>query len=120
MNFSEINMEEIFIQLSETLEQCLESKDWKKAVLEITRLDNAVRFTGYFIDNLQNQQNINVRFGFYDAEAVHQLYDLTVTHPLEHQNWNRAIFTLYPSDEFEIEYIWDEALEQELNNLEIA
>lgn len=111
--------QEVFENIASHIYNSQINGNWDYAVLKFILIDNSVEFNLNFYTN-KSAQSTKLINAFDCSTKVHQLYDLTVTHPLEHQNWNRAIFTLYPSDEFEIEYIWDEALEQELNNLEIA
>jgi hypothetical protein len=53
--------------------------------------------------------------GYKYAKAVLELYTLTQTEFPIHENWNRAKYILFPEGKMEIEYSWDEALQNEVD-----
>lgn len=109
-------MKEIFELLGQGLADAIPPNiDYVKGVLNIMRLEKVAEFKGYAIDKNKQKQNLEINFGYAHAKAVHKLYEITQSHPLEHRNWNRAIFTLYPDHKFEMEYIWDQELQDEVD-----
>ena len=108
-------MEEVFQKLGSRLKADLEDVKWVKSSLEIMRLQSTVRFSANYQDQEDNTKDVEVNFGFWEARSVHKLYEITQNHPLEHKNWNRAIFTLYPDNKFDMEYIWDQELQDRVD-----
>ena len=90
---------------------------FKEAILNIMRLKGVVEFKSHIIDDNGEKINLEVSMGQKYAKAVLELYTLTQTEPPIHQNWNRAKYTLFPKGKMEIEYIWDEALQNEVDRL---
>lgn len=90
-------------------------KDWKSVSLKIKRLEKNVGFESYYTDLKNNIIDVDTNVNYQTAKAIHKLYDITQNHPIEHKNWNRAIFTLYPDNSFEIDYIWDQDLQNQVD-----
>jgi hypothetical protein len=87
------------------------------AVLEIKRLTANIGFTGYYITSDEKKKWLDV-FNFHlDSSCIEDLYNITQTQPPIHKNWNRAKYTLFPEGKMEIEYIWDEELQNEVDRL---
>ncbi len=111
-----MTLKQSFEKIAAKVHEDLQKHQWEKAIIQIIRFDGAVRFEGQYqsaFDHLL--KNIDVSFGFWEARAVHSIYKITTTEPPIHKNWNRAIFTLYPNNKFEIEYIWDQELQDDLD-----
>ena len=90
---------------------------FKEAVLNIMRLEGVVEFKSHVVD-LNNQIiNLVVSMGYKYTKAVLELYTITQTQPPVHKNWNRAKYILFPEGRMEIEYIWDEELQNEVDRL---
>ncbi|AYB34885.1 hypothetical protein [Chryseolinea soli] len=110
-------MNEIFNLLaSKVLDSVTHVKDWKSASLKIKRLEKNVGFESYYSDFADKLVEIDTTGDFQTSKAVHKLYEMTQSHPLQHSDWNRAIFTLYPDHKFSIEYIWDQDLHDRVCN----
>jgi len=110
-------MEDIFNEIAHSLNEVI-TKDYSESILEIKRLEGNVGYTGYFIDKEGKKEWLNIFDFKLDSNVIHNLYRNTQNHSLSHKNWNRAKFKLFPNDKFEIEYIWDQELQDEvdLNN----
>lgn len=97
----------------------LESVDrvptWQSAALKIKRLEKNVGFESYYLSETGEQVDVDTSVNYQTAKAVHNLYDITQNHPLPHKNWNRAIFTLFPDNKFDIEYMWDQELQDRVD-----
>lgn len=89
---------------------------FKEAILNIMRLEGVVEFKSHVIDTNGEKINLEVSMGYKYAKAVLELYTLTQTEFPIHENWNRAKYTLFPEGKMEIEYSWDEALQNEVDN----
>ena len=111
-----MNLKESFVKLAVKVQQDLAGIHWAKAVIKIIRFDGTVRFEGEYNDRSDDlTKNMEVNFGFWEARVVHNIYKITTCEPPVHKDWNRAIFTLYPDNKFEIEYIWDQQLQDEVD-----
>jgi len=91
----------------------LDSK-WNKALLKIAIIEDSVEFNLNFSYE-SNKKNTKLNGAFMCSREVHKLYELTQNHPLQHKNWNRAVFTLFPDNKFDMEYIWDQELQDEVD-----
>jgi hypothetical protein len=87
------------------------------AVLEIKRLTANVGFTGYYFTPEEKKKWLNIFDFNLDSSMIEDLYTITQTQFPIHKNWNRAKYTLLPEGRMEIEYIWDEALQNEVDRL---
>jgi hypothetical protein len=92
-----------------------EGLKFKEAILNIMRLEGVVEFKSHVIDLNGEKINLEVSMGYKYAKAVLELYTITQTQPPIHINWNRARYTLFPDAKMEIEYIWDETLQNEVD-----
>jgi hypothetical protein len=88
---------------------------FKEAILNILRLEGVVEFNSYVVDETDSKINLEVSMGYKYAKAVLELYTLTQTEFPIHENWNRAKYTLFPEGRMEIEYIWDDELQKEVD-----
>lgn len=107
-------MKEIFTKLATKLIEDIGDLKWDKAELEIMRLEGTVRFSAIYINECQ-QKDVEVNFGFWEARDIHKLYHITQNEPPVHTNWNRAKFTLFPDGKMQMEYIWDQELQDEVD-----
>ncbi len=107
-------MRELFAEIAASLHK-VTGEGFEKSVLEIKRLEGNVGFTGYYIDDIGVRKWLNIFDFQLDHQSIHNLYRETQEGCLRHKDWNRAIFTLFPDNKFEIEYIWDQELQDEVD-----
>lgn len=88
---------------------------WKSASLKIKKLDKNVGFESYYTNSIGDKVDIDTSVNYQTAKAVIKLYEITQNYPLEHKKWNRAIFTLYPDNKFDMEYMWDQELQDRVD-----
>ncbi|HEY8400099.1 MAG TPA: hypothetical protein VIK89_02495 [Cytophagaceae bacterium] len=100
-----------------TLKSVQNINDWKKALLHIERQEKSVGFKSSYINSLDEEIKIDTEVDYYTSKAVQELYKITTKHPLKHINWNKALFSLYPNNHFEIDYMWDQEFQDEINRL---
>jgi len=103
---------EIAISIIDVLPQ---GEQFTHAVLEIKRLPGNVGFTGYYFTPEEVKKWLNIFSLRLDSQCIEDLYQITQTQPPIHVNWNRAKYTLYPEGKMNIEYIWDQALQDEVD-----
>lgn len=108
--------QEIFQLLgSRALESVKDIGAWKSVSLKIKRLERNVGFECFYLDADGKTVAVDTSVDYKTAKSIHALYEITQSHPLQHQNWNRAIFTLFPGNQFDMEYIWDQELQDRVD-----
>ena len=90
--------------------------NWVAAKLHIKRLPGNVGFNSHVVTSSDELIHLETRMRYEHAKAIHKLYDLTQNHSLEHVNWNRAILKVTPDLKFNMEYIWDQELQNQLDS----
>jgi len=106
---------DIFLTLKEVVKKSISNiEKWDKALLYIKKMKGNTGFeSSYIYDG--NEVKIDTTANYLTHKAVTKLYDITQNEFPKHKDWNRAIFTLFPNNKFEMEYIWDEELQQEVD-----
>lgn len=111
-----MTLKESFAKLAIKVQEDLSNIPWKKAEIKIVRLEGAVKFEGEYFNEYEDlRKNIEVNFGFWEARAVHNIHKITTTEFPKVDNWNKAIFTLSPDNKFEMEYSWDQELQDQVD-----
>jgi len=109
---------EIFNEIAISIINVLpQGEQFNYAVLEIKRLTANVGFTGYYITPEEKKKWLNIFDFNLDSSCIEELYTITQTQSPVHKNWNRAKYTLFPTAKMQIEYIWDEALQNEVDKI---
>lgn len=103
---------EIAIAIIDVLPQ---GEQFNYAILEIKRLTANVGFTGYYITSDERKKWLDIFSFKLDTNCIEDLYKITQNDFPIHKNWNRAKYTLFPEGKIEIEYIWDEVLQNEVD-----
>lgn len=107
---------EIFNQIANSIIDILpQGVQFNYAILEIKRLEGNVGFTGYYITNSDEKKWLDIFSFNLDESYIEDLYHITQNEPPVHKNWNRAKYTLYPEGKMEIEYIWDQELQDQVD-----
>lgn len=87
---------------------------WSYSILKLTVIGNSVEFNlNYYYSN-GSKKNTKYKNSFLLSKEVMKLHSLTNAHP-NYKNWNRAQFTIFPDGKMEIEYIWDQELQDEVD-----
>lgn len=111
-----MQQEEIFQILGEATLKSVESiEGWSSAILYIERQEKSVGFKSSYKDENGKEIRVDTEADYFASKAVKQLYNFTSDHPLEHKDWNKAIFTVTPDSKFNIQYIWDQELQDEVD-----
>ena len=111
-----MTLKESFAKLAIKIQEDLKNISWSKAIIKIMRLEGTARFEGEYFNECEDKgKKIDVNFNFWEARAVHNIYKITTTEPPIVANWNRAIFTLTSDNKFEMEYNWDQELQDQVD-----
>ncbi|WP_404812187.1 hypothetical protein ACIRNY_12130 [Capnocytophaga canimorsus] len=108
-------IEEIYQSLASNINNAIE-EDWSKAVVNIETVGEMASFKGFYLnkDNLQNQIEVDD----FDFDLLFDILDLhKITTEGGNNQWNKAIFTLFPNGNFDMEFIWDQAWHDEIVRL---
>ena len=86
---------------------------WEKAVMSIQRLEGYIG-TGaklYTKDKVIPLDELDA--GYFTSKYIHFLYN-TMTQE-GHHHWNKAEFTLFPDGKFDLQFIWDQEWQDEVD-----
>lgn len=101
-----MTVDEIYEIVAINIANNIEVDTWEKALLFIHGGDNSMGIDGMYISD-NKEYNINVHNFDEDVEfALMELHEITTEGG--GNTWNYAVFTLWPSGEFNIDFSWDE------------
>jgi len=90
--------------------------EWVKAKLDIEVIGEMVSFTGNYLNNKNETKQIDVdEFDFQLTFDVLELHKITTEGG--NNKWNRAVFSVQPAGAFDMEFIWDQELQDEIERL---
>lgn len=104
---------EIFRKIATSIIKSEIDEKWENAILKLGVIENSVDFNLNF-SYQDEKKNTKLEGAFFCSREVIKLHKLTNEHP-DYKNWNRAIFTLYPDNKFDMEYIWDQDLQDRVD-----
>ncbi len=108
--------DEIYLKIGQEISNVIESGNWTNARLEIEIVgEGVVGYTGdYFANNEQKDMSVeNI-----DDDITDWLNELhKVTTEGGNNKWNKAIFTLTPDGQFDMEFNWDQELHDQVEKL---
>ncbi len=89
------------------------SENWQQANVHIEVLDGYCSYTGDFETDDGAKYDIDV-FEFPEnfGDALELLHQITTEGG--HNRWNRAVFRLWSNGKFDMEFIWDQELHDEI------
>jgi hypothetical protein len=104
---------EIYNLIGSNIIHCLDGK-WKEAKLFIEAYPDYVKFTGEYLDQANQNKKMKIRnFNLDEVEnAVWELLKITTKN--ENNRWNKAIFRVWPDNNFDMDFIWDQELDDEI------
>lgn len=106
-----MTVDEIYEKIGHAIVDSIEVDDWNKAQLALEVVGNSVDFKGYLNEN----ERFDAPGGFLLAKSILNLHAITTEG--DNNKWNRAIFTLFSTGKFDMEFIWDQELNDEIERL---
>jgi len=88
------------------------NENWKVCKIEVEFFEDAAEFDVSYINN--NEQVIDLSGGYNLFKLFKELHNIT-TEGAENK-WNRSKFTLEPTGKFNIDFEWDQALADEIED----
>ena len=111
-----MTVDEIYSNIGQSILNAIEDGSWTKASLNIEIVgDGVVGYSGEY-ETGGDTKDISVRKISRDIRSwVRELHKITTEG--ENNKWNRAIFSLMPDGKFDMDFIWDQALQDEIERL---
>ena len=104
-------MKEIYSYIGTVLNKGIGKIDWNTIILNIEAAVGYCGFDGTYTDSSQSIHDLDIEIPFEMYEKILHLLELS-----EKNNfapWNRAVYTLEKNGHFDMEFIWDQALQDE-------
>jgi hypothetical protein len=110
-----LRKDEIYNEIGQIIVDSI-SDEWEVSTLNIIRLDKYVSVDGFYIDKYSNKHELdNSNLGYFFSLKIHELYEIMAK---EIKNpWNKLKFILYQAGKFEIDFIWDQEYQDEIDIL---
>lgn len=112
-----MKIDKIYFCIGEEISNAIIEEGWKEARLHFEIVGNGVvGYTGEYIDYHNKKKDIDVFAINSDiVDWVRELHEITTA---ENSNqWNRATFTLFHDGNFNMDFQWDQELDDEINSL---
>jgi hypothetical protein len=106
-----------FEELAEAIQKGKPDIKYTHLTLEFALYKEAVDYKSYAILPDLSKLTYKSGFNYNNMIQLKEHYIFTQTQFPIHKNWNKAIFTLYPDNKVEMEYIWDQELQDEIELL---
>ncbi|WP_448104045.1 hypothetical protein [Pedobacter panaciterrae] len=111
-----MTVDEIYLNIAQSISNAIEDANWAEAKLDIEVVANGV--VAYTGDYQVNNTTIDLSVRKIPRDVRNWLRELhSVTTSGGNNKWNRAIFSLTPDGKFNIEFIWDQDLHDEIERL---
>jgi len=108
-----MTVNDIYLSFGEALHESTVDEDWKSAHLFILCLEGTARFNAHYLNIKDEKTSIKARNFSKLYESVHELHAITTEGG--HNRWNRLEFTLFPDFKFDMKFIWDQELQDEVD-----
>ncbi len=90
-----------------------EINDWNRAIMFAKRLDKYFSAEAKLFLKVGEIELNNFEARWEMSEYVHELHAITTEGG--HNRWNRLEFTLFPDFKFDLQFIWDQELQDEVD-----
>ena len=111
-----MTVDEIYLNIGQGISAAIEDENWNNAVLNLELVGTGVvGYNGsYSVNN--EQHSLPVRQIPREIKNwVRELHKITTEG--DHNKWNKATYTLSSDGQFDIEFIWDQELNDEIERL---
>ncbi|WP_436484727.1 immunity protein YezG family protein [Chitinophaga sp. ARDCPP14] len=110
-----MTVDEIYLAMAKNISSVIK-EDWQSAVLNLEVLDGMVSNTGTYINTSHEEKQIDV--DEFDFQLTFDILELrSITTEGENNKWNKAIFRLESDGKFNMEFIWDQQLHDQVEKL---
>ncbi|ETZ22153.1 immunity protein YezG family protein [Pedobacter sp. V48] len=110
-----MTIDEIYLSIAKNITDVIK-EDWQSAVLRLEVLDGMVSNTGVYYQEKGLERQLDVEeFDFQLTFDIMELHHITTEG--NGDKWNRAVYTLSSDGKFNMEFIWDQDLQDEVERL---
>ncbi|WP_343608452.1 immunity protein YezG family protein [Chryseobacterium oranimense] len=112
-----MTVDEIYLNIGQSIVNAIEDESWSEAKLNIEVVGTGVvSYNGEYTTDNNEVKNISVRNISRDIRNwIRELHDITTEG--DSNKWNKAIFNLNAQGKFNMEFIWDQELHDEIVRL---
>jgi hypothetical protein len=107
------NNEELYEKIGSNIILSIK-EPWIEGVLKIKVVLNSVDFNLSYTNMNTDSVNVKLENAYEVSKAVKLIYSEMIE--TKHK-WNRAIFKIRSNNDFDIEFFWDQNLQDEIENL---
>lgn len=111
-----MTVDEIYLNIAQSISNAIEQDNWTQARLNIEIVaDGVIGYTGeYQVDNATLDMSIR-KIPRDIRNWIRELHQITTDGG--NNRWNKANFTLNHDGKFDMEFIWDQELEDQIEKL---
>lgn len=106
------NIDELYTEIALFLTKQV-SQNWKECRVEVEYFGDSAEFDATYINS--SDETIDLESGYKLFLLFRELHEITTEN--DSNNWNRAVFSLKPTGEFNIDFSWDQELADEIERL---
>lgn len=112
-----MTVDEIYLNIGKSIVNAINDEKWSRATLDIEVVGTGVvSYNGEYNTDNNETKNLSVRNISRDIRNwIRELHHITTEE--NDKKWNKAIFNLNVEGKFNMEFIWDEALDAEITKL---
>jgi hypothetical protein len=111
-----MTVDEIYLNIGQVIFNTIDESNWTNAKLNTEIVGDGV--VGYTGDYQMDTKTVDLSIRKIPRDISTWLKGLhSITTAGGSNRWNRAVFTLQPQGKFDMEFIWDQELEDEIGRL---
>lgn len=96
-----MTIDEIYLKIAQDIYDAIEG-EWSLARLTFEYDEGAGEFESVYKKDVESNEELSFDVGYDTFNAFHELYRITTEG--QESKWTKAIFTLYPTGEFGIDF----------------
>ena len=104
-------MKKIYAYIGKVLNKSIGKIDWNTITLNIKAAVDYCGFDGTYTDSSQSVHDLDIDIPFEMDKKIALLLELSEKNNFA--SWNRAVYTLEKNGHFDMEFIWDQSLQDE-------
>lgn len=108
-----MNIDDIYLSIAKNIVSSIES-NWELAQINFEYYGSAAEYHGRFYQ-VGSDEAQNFKVGYSTYKLFKKLHGITTEN--DSNKWNRAVFNLKPTGEFNIDFSWDQELADEIERL---
>ena len=107
-----MTVDEIELIIANTMINSI-TEDWKKAILKIKIQKGYTGSSLRYFDDNNTEKGPRLEKSNNFSDIIHELHAITTEGG--HNRWNKLEFTLFPDGKFDLQFIWDQEWQDEVD-----